>query len=95
MGSVVVAPEHSTAQPTAVGSRAQQRLSCSMVCGIFPDQGSNLSPALAGGFFSTEPPGSPSEIQNVQNRIPLSYSSPALHHLLRERFDSHIPCSLP
>ena len=30
-------------------------LSCSATCGIFPDQGS--SPALAGGFFTTEPPG--------------------------------------
>ena len=33
------------------------RLSCSVVCGFFPKQGSNLSPALAGGFLSTEPPG--------------------------------------
>ena len=30
----------------------------SVACGIFQDQGSNpLSPALAGGFFTTEPPG--------------------------------------
>lgn len=28
-------------------------------CGILPDQGSNLSPVLAGGFFSTESPGKP------------------------------------
>ena len=35
-------------------------LCCSTVCGIFPDQGSNpVSPALAGGFFTTEPPGKP------------------------------------
>ena len=32
-------------------------LSCSVVCGFFPKQGSNLSPALAGGFLSTAPPG--------------------------------------
>ena len=34
-------------------------LSCSMVCGIFPDQGLNLSPPLAGRFFTTELPGKP------------------------------------
>ena len=28
-------------------------------CGIFPDQGSNPSPALAGGFLTTVPPGKP------------------------------------
>ena len=33
------------------------RLSCSKACGIFLDQGSN--PALASGFFTTEPPGKP------------------------------------
>jgi len=27
------------------------RLSCSMACGVFPDQGLNPSPAVAGGFF--------------------------------------------
>ena len=36
-------------------------LSCSVACGIFPNQGSgdtmHVSPALAGGFFATEPPG--------------------------------------
>ena len=33
-------------------------LSCSEACGILPDQGSNpVSLALAGGFFTTEPPG--------------------------------------
>ena len=30
--------------------------SCSSACGIFPNQGSNLSPALAGKFLTTEPP---------------------------------------
>ena len=35
-------------------------LSCSAAYGIFPDQGSNpVSPALAGGFFTTQPPGKP------------------------------------
>ena len=39
-------------------------LSCSVTCGIFPDQGSDpalglLSPAWAGRFFTTEPQGSP------------------------------------
>ena len=32
-------------------------LSCFAACGIFLVQGSNLSPALAGGFLTTEPPG--------------------------------------
>ena len=52
------------------GSRAQvikelwsralgHRLSCCTARGIFPDQGLNPSPALAGGFFTTEPPGKP------------------------------------
>ena len=34
-------------------------LSCTSACGILPDQGSNLSPVLAGGFFSPESPGKP------------------------------------
>ena len=34
------------------------RLKCSLACGIFQGQESNpLSPALAGRFFTTEPPG--------------------------------------
>ena len=33
------------------------RPSCSKACGIFPDQGSNLSPALAGRFLTTGPLG--------------------------------------
>ena len=47
------------------GSRAQaqqlwcpRRLSCSVARGIFLDQGLNPSPALAGRFSTTEPPGS-------------------------------------
>ena len=35
------------------------RLSCFVACEIFPDQGSNPSPARAHGFFTTEPPGKP------------------------------------
>ena len=34
-------------------------LSCSAACGIFPNQGLNLSLALAGRFFTTEPPRRP------------------------------------
>ena len=34
-------------------------LSCSTAYGMFPDQGSNLSPAMAGRFFAPEPPGKP------------------------------------
>ena len=36
------------------------RLSGSTACGVFLDRGLNpMSPALAGGFFMTEPPGKP------------------------------------
>jgi len=35
-----------------------------MACGIFPDQGGvePVSPTLAGGFFTTEPPGKPKAV---------------------------------
>ena len=36
---------------------AVHRLSCSMACGVFLDQGLNVSPALAGRFLSTAPSG--------------------------------------
>ena len=35
------------------------RLSFSVACGIFPDQGLNPCPVLAGGFLTTAPPGKP------------------------------------
>ena len=41
---------------TASGVVAQG-LSCSAACGIFPDQGSNCAPVMAGGFLTTAPPG--------------------------------------
>ena len=42
-----------------MGSRAHV-LNCSMECGIFLDQGFEpMSPAWAGSFFTTEPPGKP------------------------------------
>ena len=52
MGSVVVTPGLQSTGSVAV----VHRLSCSTACGIFPDQGSNLASALAGRFFTTEPP---------------------------------------
>ena len=33
--------------------------------GIFPTQGSNPSPALAGGFFTAEPPGKPLDLNKL------------------------------
>ena len=42
-------------------------LSCSIAWGIFSDQGSNSSPALADGFFPTEPPGKPSSEHFPEN----------------------------
>ena len=42
---------------SAVGAHG---LSCSMACGIFPEQGSNQCPlALQDGFLTTGPPGKP------------------------------------
>ena len=32
--------------------------------GIFPTQDQTTSPALAGGFFTTEPPGKPNKCEN-------------------------------
>jgi len=50
--SVIAAP-----RVYSVGSVAlEHEPSCSAACGIFPDQGS-MSPALAGGFLTSEPPG--------------------------------------
>ena len=69
-----------------MGSRAWasvvviHRLSCSVACGNFPDQGLNLSPALAGKFFLiTEPPGKP---QALFLREPKAKTSLNLSQLL-------------
>ena len=40
-------------------------LSCSEACGIFLDQGSNPCPALAGGFLTTRPRGTPLAISTT------------------------------
>ena len=43
-----------------VGSVVVHRLSCSLACRIFPGPRiKRMSPPLAGGFFTTEPPGKP------------------------------------
>jgi len=54
-GSVVVAPRFYSTDSTVL----VRGLNCSMACGIFMNQGSNLSPVLVEGFFSTEPPEEP------------------------------------
>ena len=47
------------------------RLSCSVACGIFLDQGSNpVSPALAGRSLTTVPPGKPLSTPYVEETIP-------------------------
>lgn len=58
------------------GSRAQacqfvvHGLSCSAVCGIFPDQESNpLSPSIGRQTLTTEPPGSPVLVYNRKLRL--------------------------
>ena len=53
VGSEVAACRLQSTDSVAVAPR----LRFSTACGIFPGQGSNLSPALAGGIFTTEPPG--------------------------------------
>ena len=53
MGSGVGAPRLQTTG-SIVGAL---RLSCFVACGTFPVQASGPSPALAGAFFTTEPPG--------------------------------------
>ena len=50
MGSAVVAPRLQSTGSIAVACA----LSCSGAQRIYPDQGLNLFPALAGGFFTTE-----------------------------------------
>ena len=44
-------------------------LSCSAACGIILDQGSiePVSPALAGGFLTTAPPGKSLAVSNFEN----------------------------
>ena len=57
LGFIVAVPRLQSTSSIAVA----QGLSCFGACGIFLDQRSNsLSLALAGGFFTTEPPGKPS-----------------------------------
>ena len=36
--------------------------------GIFPTQGSNPSPALAGGFFTAKPPGKPIDLNKLASK---------------------------
>ena len=56
MGSAVVACGLQSAGSVVV----VHGLSCSPARGIFPDPGlERVSPALAGGFLTTEPPGKP------------------------------------
>ena len=64
------------------------------VSGVFPDQGSNPSPALAGRFFSTGPPGKssfsfktvvpgvswgPACLGGSRLSVPLTFSAPKFH----------------
>ena len=53
MGSAGAAPQLFSTGSVAVAYRRSR----SEACGIFPGQG--LDPALADGFFTTEPPGKP------------------------------------
>ena len=78
----------------------EHRLSCSMTCGIFLDQG--LNPALAGRFFTIESPEKPSSIFFWTFYFVLSYRrlqccdsfrwtvKPALFFLLKENSHSII-----
>ena len=58
--TVVASPLRSTGSRRAGSAVVAHGLSCPAACGIFPDQGSNtVSPALAGRFLTTAPPGKP------------------------------------
>ena len=68
------------------------RLSCPKACGIFPDQGSNpASPALAGGFPTTEPPGKPPEMQFLKSQINYFLICSLVHYFLVDTFGPQIP----
>ena len=56
-GSVVAVPGLSSTRSMVVA----HRLSWSMACGIFPDRDKLMFPALAGRFFTIEPPGKPQD----------------------------------
>ena len=73
------------------------RLRCPMACGIFLDQGPNLFPALAGGFFTMEPRRKPSQFSSVAQSCPtlcdpMNRSTPGLpvHHHLPEFTQTHV-----
>ena len=56
-------------------------LSCSTACGIFPDQGSNPSPELAGRFLATAPPGKPlNHVLTTQNMNIIQITKMTKHH---------------
>ena len=73
-------PLRSTGSRRAGSVVVAHRLSCSVACGIFPDQDLNpVSPALAGGFLTTAPPGKPwiqvfREINSILIYFVLPYS---------------------
>ena len=47
--------------------------------GDLPDPGIKpMSPALAGGFFTSEPPGKPSQLQVMTNLLLVSINFPSL-----------------
>ena len=58
------------------------RLSCPMVCGIFPDQGINpCPPAMAGGFLTTGPPEkspNPLAVEESEAKVKVTQSCPIL-----------------
>ena len=64
--SVVAVHGHSSGGCLTPG----HKFSCSLACGIFLDQGSNLSPPLAGTFFTAEPPGKPCAILFIHSTSP-------------------------
>ena len=50
----------SSVQASVISVWERPSCSCPAACGILPDQGTSPLPALAGRFFTTEPPGKPS-----------------------------------
>ena len=76
----------------STGSVVVTRLSCPEACGIFPDQGPNpASPASAGGFPTTEPPGKPPEMQFLKSQINYFLICSLVHYFLVDTFGPQIP----
>ena len=82
LASIVSSPGLSSTGSIVVA----QGLSCSSACGIFPrSRIKPMSPALAGRFFITEPPGKPAKHFNAS--APCILRNPPAHFTMRKLRD--------